>query len=74
MIENSKWIWADCEYSVNRYADFLLEFDLDEVDENPILEISVDGEYTAYINDEFSGCGQYHDYPFDKKLRYIVCG
>ena len=66
MIETSKWIWADCEYSVNQYADFLLEFDLEKVDENAILEISVDGEYTAYINDGFAGCGQYHDYPFGK--------
>ncbi|MBQ8526657.1 MAG: family 78 glycoside hydrolase catalytic domain [Clostridia bacterium] len=66
MIENAKWIWADCAYSINQYVDFFLDFNIDCVDKNAVLEISVDSEYAVWLNGSFAGCGQYHDYP-DKK-------
>jgi len=66
MIEKAKWIWADCNTTVNNYADFKLEFDIDSIDNSAVIEISADTEYVAYLNGKFVGCGQYDDYPENK--------
>ncbi len=66
MIEKSKWIWADCDFDVNSYADFKLEFEIDSVDNNAVFEICADTEYVAYINGQLVGCGQYDDFPENK--------
>ena len=66
MIEKAKWIWADCDFEVNSYADFKLEFEIDSVDSGAVFEISADSEYVAYINGQLAGCGQYDDFPENK--------
>ena len=74
MINNADWIWADCEYSFNQYVDFYLDFDVDFVDENAFLQISVDSEYVIKLNGVFVDCGQYHDYPHKKVYDTISVG
>ncbi len=63
MIYNAKWIWADCSYEVNQYADFIAKINIDKVSQNAIMQISADTEYVVWINGQFAGCGQYDDYP-----------
>lgn len=66
MIENAKWIWADCDEEVNQYADFIKEFEVDNIDKNAYLEICSDRDYAVWINGEFVSCGQYNDFPHEK--------
>jgi hypothetical protein len=62
----NKWIWhPDIEVN-NQYVDFIYPFQLDEIKEESTLNISINGEYIAFINGEFVACNQYHDYPDNK--------
>lgn len=63
---SAKWIWCRKCYEKNEYADFLLEADINEVDENAVFCISADSEYVLWINGQFVNCGQYDDYPSEK--------
>ena len=74
MIEYAKWIWADCEYDVNQYVDFKLEFEIDGIDKNAVMEICADSEYVVWLNGTFAGCGQYHDYPDNKRYDTLPIG
>ena len=74
MIKTADWIWADCEYSYNQYVDFYLDFDIDAVDENAYIQISVDSEYVLRLNGAFVNCGQYHDFPAQKVYDTLYVG
>ncbi len=65
MFENSKWIWINNVDNEDEYADFLVEFSLDKI-ENVNLNISVDGNFEAYLNGELCAIGSCADYPFHK--------
>ena len=65
MFENSKWIWINNVDNEDEYADFLVEFGLDKI-ENVNLNISVDGNFEAYLNGELCAIGSCADYPFHK--------
>ncbi len=61
-LQKANWIWINEEYGSNVYADFLVDFSLNNI-ANINLEISVDGNYAVYLNDCFVDSGQYPDYP-----------
>lgn len=67
MLDFAKWIWLHNEDNhADEYVDFAVEFDLDSCrDVN--LEISVDGNFEAYLNGELCAFGSCADYPYAKK-------
>lgn len=62
--EKSKWIWLKEDQSVDSYGDFLSEFTYTAG--KVYIQISVDSNYTLYINGNFVNSGQYADYPYYK--------
>jgi alpha-L-rhamnosidase len=65
----AKWIWPSSESDPGRVNQTLLfrrEFTIDPLPESARLVISVDTNYTAWINGIFVGTGQFGDYP-DRK-------
>ncbi|MBQ4528234.1 MAG: family 78 glycoside hydrolase catalytic domain [Clostridia bacterium] len=56
-----KWIWCDRAEGINQYADFVREFNIDEIFPNATITICTEGEYVLYINDSFVECGQFDD-------------
>ena len=56
-----KWIWCDRAEGINQYADFVREFEIEEVLPNASIKIATEGEYVLFINGEFVECGQYDD-------------
>ncbi len=59
MFENAKFIWLK-EAEKNSYAEF---FDTFEVEKGQIcVNISVDGDYTLYVNGEYMSSSQYGDF------------
>lgn len=65
----ASWIWpAGFGDEPNQYVEFRHEFVLAETSECAQLHISVDSNYAAWVNGEFVGFGQYHDFPNDKVL------
>ena len=60
----SKWIWIDKTKEDDSYAEFLTTF---EYREKPTgIRISVDSNYTLFINGKFVNSGQYPDFPHFK--------
>lgn len=65
MFENCKWIWIHNEESVDEYAEFVADFDLSDIT-GVKLNISVDGNFEAYLNGKLCAFGSCADYPFYK--------
>ena len=65
MFKNCKWIWLHDHESLDEYADFYAEFDLSDC-RDVKLDISVDGNFEAYLNGELCAFGACADYPFYK--------
>lgn len=65
MFKNSKWIWINNENNEDEYADFIVDFELESI-KNVKLDISVDGNFQAYLNGELCALGACGDYPFQK--------
>ena len=65
MSKGAKWIWKDqVEIEINQYIEFKHEFVLDNlIGEDCELFISVDSDYSVWINGKLIGFGQYDDYP-----------
>ncbi|MBR0188825.1 MAG: family 78 glycoside hydrolase catalytic domain [Clostridia bacterium] len=59
MIKN--WIWLNNDNNKDEHVDFLDFFD-GEKDKEYFLDISVSGDYIAYLNGKRVGYGQYRDY------------
>lgn len=59
MIRN--WIWQNNGNNKDEHVDFL-DFFNGEKDKEYFLDISVSGDYIAYLNGERVGYGQYRDY------------
>ncbi len=60
MLKNAKWIWNSTDYIDDEYVDFLCDFDIN----NPhgvSLDISVDGTFAVYVNDNLAGFGECSD-------------
>ena len=65
MFIKGKWIWNSNEYKNDEYVDFIDEFSVKQnADLN--LKISVDGIFTAYLNDQVVGFGACSDDPNNK--------
>ena len=62
MFENCKWIWLHGQEKPDEYVDFLAEFELSDTSKTT-LDISVDGNFEAYLNGEFCAFGSCADYP-----------
>lgn len=65
MFETSKWIWINEQDVPDEYAEFSVDFSLDKV-ENARLNISVDGNFEAYLNGRLCAFGACSDYPEEK--------
>lgn len=69
MLENrstdTKWIWMDLPQrnQPNQYVEFRRELNLATVPQKACLRISVDTNFAAWVNDTFTGCGQFGDFP-----------
>lgn len=58
IFENAKWIWTG-ETGIDNYGEFSVKFTSFG---DAILNISCDGDYTAFINGKYVSSGQYGDY------------
>ena len=65
MFEKSKWIWINENDSPDEYAEFLIDFNLERPSEVD-LNISVDGNFEAYLNGKLCAFGACSDYPDEK--------
>lgn len=63
-MKNSKWIWIDEGAKNNEYVEFLTTFDYKNG--RAVLKISVDTEYTLFVNGKYITSGQYADFPWYK--------
>ncbi|MEG6612637.1 family 78 glycoside hydrolase catalytic domain [Pseudoclostridium thermosuccinogenes] len=67
------WIWNEGTGSLNSYAKFIHEFEVEEIKEIRLM-ISADTDYVVYVNGRMAGYGQYDDYPFYKVYDEIEIG
>ncbi len=65
MFDNAKWIWINNRDNPDEYADFIIDFDLRNL-EDIKLNISVDGNFEAYLNGKLCAFGSCADYPDGK--------
>ena len=63
--EKATWIWENDRPSPDEYAEFLCDFYADK-SKKQYLSISVDSNYSVFINGVLADFGQYHDYPHYK--------
>ena len=64
MLKNAKWIWSNDDPSVNEYAEFYRAFTWNG--QPTLCRISVDGDYTLFVNGKFVASNQYGDYEYYK--------
>lgn len=67
MLKDCKWIWIHKDENPDEYADFLVEFDLEDT-KGVALDISVDGNFEAYLNGKLCAFGTCADYPECKQF------
>ncbi len=61
---NAVWMWpAEKSGQPNQYVQFRQQFELPKVEADSTLYISVDSNYTVWINGQLVSFGQYNDYP-----------
>ena len=65
----AKWIWTQAVTGVNRYADFLVDF---EANEYAVLRIAAANDYITYLNGAYVGSGAYPSYKEKKYYDEIV--
>lgn len=58
--ETAKWIWTTDTDSVNEYGEFFCRFSTDT--RHTVCRVSVDGDYTLFVNGEFVASNQYGDF------------
>ena len=58
IFEKSKFIWIDDE-NIDTYGEFYATF---KADNSPVCRLSVDGDYTLFINGKYVSSNQYGDY------------
>ena len=58
--EKSQWIWNSSTFTENEYAEFYdtLEFNGGKA----LINISVCGDYTLFVNGKYAGSNQYGDF------------
>lgn len=57
---NSEWIWNSDKYSENEYVEFYDKLYWENG--NVVLNISVRGDYTLFVNGEYAASNQYGDF------------
>ncbi|MBR3686120.1 MAG: family 78 glycoside hydrolase catalytic domain [Clostridia bacterium] len=65
IFKNCKWIWINNEERPDEYADFYASFELADT-AGVDLNISVDGNFEAYLNGQLCAFGACADYPHYK--------
>ena len=65
MFDKAKWIWINNADNPDEYADFIVDFEIEDV-KNTELNISVDGNFEAYLNGKLCAFGSCSDYPDEK--------
>lgn len=65
VFEKASWIWRHDPARADEVCDFLSCFSA-KAGERYTLALSVDTNYTVWLNGELAAFGQYADYPYDK--------
>ncbi len=65
-ISTPEWIWVDKDGSIDQYVEMRKEFQVDNLNAKAKLKVSVDSNFSAYVNGEFAGTGQFSDFPDNK--------
>ena len=60
VFENAKWIWNTNNFGENEYVEFCDRFIWNG--KSTVLNISVRGDYTLFVNDKFAESNQYADF------------
>lgn len=60
IFKNSDWIWHNNNFGENEYGEFCDAFEWEN--EKAVLNISVCGDYTVFINGEYASSNQYQDF------------
>ena len=64
VFSKSEWIWDNLTFSENEYAEFYDTFNWE--DGKTLVNISVCGDYTLFVNGEYAESNQYGDFPYYK--------
>ena len=59
----AQWIWVPKAQGDDQYADFLTELTLKTAPATAQLMISVDSDYSVWINGRWVDAGHYDDFP-----------
>ena len=65
MFKEAKWIWYDTQGTQNSFGEFYGEF---PETKNATAKISVDGDYTLFINGNYVSSNQYGDFEHYKSV------
>jgi len=65
MFKKAKWIWYDTQSTQNSFGEFYGEF---PETKNATAKISVDGDYTLFINGNYVSSNQYGDFEHYKSV------
>ncbi len=65
MFKKAKWIWYDTQGTQNSFGEFYGEF---PETKNATAKISVDGDYTLFINGNYVSSNQYGDFEHYKSV------
>lgn len=60
LFEKSRWIWADCENCEDQYTEYIDT--VEATNEQTLLRLSCDTDYTLYINGSYVASNQYGDF------------
>lgn len=70
VFSGSKWIWQNNDQKADEYVQFVDTFRV-EKSESIFLNISVDSNYTVWVNGELVSFGQYPDFPYYKVYDHL---
>ena len=60
MFEKSEWIWHSKEFGENEYGEFCDRFVWNG--KSTVINLSVRGDYTLFVNGKFADANQYGDF------------
>ena len=61
VFKKAEWIWLSSGEGPDQYVDFCDSFNLDKI-KSVFISVSVDSDYTLFVNGEYAASGQYGDF------------
>ncbi len=72
---SAAWIWpSECGSGPNQYVEFRHDFNVSMTVKDADLLVCADSNYAVWLNGVFVDCGQYHDYPQNRKYDCLQVG